>query len=344
MDNRQNKIFTSFMLIGLTVIFLIGFYKTSAAQTVKPIKLNYASFIPTAHIHHKLITDWATEIGKRTNGKIAIDIYPGGTLIGGREMYSGVVKGVADIGTSLFTYTPGRFPLMEGFDLTPGFNSSSVATRVLWDVYNEFKPAELEDTKVLYVFTATRNILISKKPVNSLEDLQGMEIRCSLGHVDFLKLLGATPVPMAQGEAYEALSRGVVKGSLTSADTLKGYKDVELINYITVGCFPIGSFYVVMNLGKWNSLPKETKEVFDKVSKEWMPITAQAWDQVGEENLKFALDKSIKIITLSNEEIVRWKSKLEPIANDYIKKVEAKGLPGRKFVNEISRLTKEYIK
>jgi len=342
MDSRQHNISVPFLAFGLALVFMFGMNKTSPAA---PIELNYASFIPAAHLHHGLITNWASEIQKRTNGRVKIQIFPGGTLVGAKETYVGVVKGIADIGTVPFNYTPGRFPLMESFDLPVGFPSSAVATRILWETYNKFKEAqaEMKETKVLYLFTTTPNAIWSKKPIRTLEDLKGMEIRCA-GDVQLLKLLGAVPVAMPQGEAYEALAKGIVKGSVSSLDVLKGYKQAEVVNFVTIARLPLTPFYVVMNLDKWKSFPQDIQKIFDEVSEEWVPHTAKTWDQGAEEGLKYAVEKKVEVITLPQDELARWKLKLKPLMDAHIKELEAKGLPGTTFVNQIIALNEQYSK
>jgi TRAP-type C4-dicarboxylate transport system substrate-binding protein len=341
MNMKQAGPFGSLVLV-LMLIFMVNI---STAAPTKVIEFNFASFIPATHLHHGLITNWASEIQKRTNGGVKIHILPGGTLVGPKETYTGVVKGIADIGTTPFNYAPGRFPLMESLDLPIGFPSSVVATRILWEVYNKFKEAQVElgETKVLYLFTTTPNAIWSKKPIRTLEDLKGMEIRCA-GDVDLLKLLGAVPVSMPQGETYEALTKGIVKGSVSSLDVLKGYKQAEVINHVTLARLPLTPFYVVMNLNKWKSLPPEIQKIFDDVSEGWMPHTAKTWDQGAEEGLQYARERKVEVITLSKEELARWKLKLKPLIDAHIKELEAKKLPGKAFVAEVIRLNDLYGK
>src|SRR5574342_759195 len=68
-------------------------------------KLNYSIFFPAPHKNAVLSTEWAKEIEKRTNGKVQITVFPGGTLTPADKCYDGVVKGLSDIGFSVFAYT-----------------------------------------------------------------------------------------------------------------------------------------------------------------------------------------------------------------------------------------------
>ena len=52
------------------------------------------------------------------------------------------------------------------------------------------------------------DIIHSRKPIAKLEDLKGQKLRTFGTNADVAKLLGATPVAMTMGEAYDAISKG----------------------------------------------------------------------------------------------------------------------------------------
>src|SRR5690606_23210556 len=78
------------------------------------LTLTYAFFAPAGTFPGRQMAHWAEQLNKRTNGQVTVRTFPGGTLLGAREMYDGVSKGVADIGLGAPSYDPGRFPLTSG--------------------------------------------------------------------------------------------------------------------------------------------------------------------------------------------------------------------------------------
>lgn len=81
------------------------------------IRLSYSIFLPATHIQYKTAEAWAQEIEHRTDGRVQIIMYPGGTLTRPAQVYDGVVEAISDIGMSCPAYTRGRFPLLEALDL-----------------------------------------------------------------------------------------------------------------------------------------------------------------------------------------------------------------------------------
>jgi len=322
--------------------FIIGLSETPAATT----NLSYSIFFPPTHGQSKAAVAWAKEIERRTNGQIKINVFSGGTLTQADQTFDGVLKGISDLGMSCFAYTRGRFPVMEVLDLPLGYPNGRVATRVANDFYKKFKPKELEGVKVLYIHAHGPGLLHTIKPVRSLQDLKGMKIRSTGLSAKVVETLGAVPVAMPQGGTYEALQKGVVDGTFTPIETLKGWKQGEVIKYTTEasGIGYTTAMFVVMNLKKWNALPKDIQNIFEEVSGQWIDVHGKAWDQLDQEGRQYTLSLGNKIIPLSKEENARWKKAVSPIISEHIKTTNAKGLPGQQAVKEVDMFIKKYEK
>jgi len=301
-----------------------------AAAAAKPAELNYSIFFPATHGHTLLATEWAREVEKRTGGAVKINIFAGATLTPADQTYDGVVKGIADVGMSVFSYSKGRFPLTEVLDLPLGYTSGLQATRLANAYYRKFQPKELADVKIMYLTAHGPGILHTKKPVEKLEDLAGLKIRGTGTSAKVVAALGATPVAMPQNEAYDALQKGVVEGLVSPIETLKGWKYAEVVKYTTrdLGAAYSVGFFVAMNRAKWDALPKESQDAIEAVNAEWVDKVGQAWDDFDKAGTEFALSKGVKIIELSKAEDARWAEKVKPMLNDYVAAAKAKGLPG----------------
>lgn len=308
----------------------------------KPTKLTFSIFFPPTHGQTKAAMAWAKEIEQRTDNKVQISVFAGGTLTKAPQCYSGTVKGISDLGFSLFAYTRGRFPVMAAVDLPMGYPNGKVASRVAQEFAKTFKPKELSDVKVLYLHAHGPGLLHTKKPVKKLEDIKGMKIRATGLSAKIVKALGGVPVAMPQGGTYEALKKGVVEGTFGPMEVLKGWKQAEVIKY-TTECYSIGyttTFFIVMNLDKWNALPADIKKIFDEVSDKYTDVHGKVWDSTDQEGRKYTQSLGNKIISLSDEESARWRKAAEPVINDYI----ANTPDGDKHVKKIRELMKKYSK
>jgi len=136
----------------------------------KAISLKLANFFPPDNKISVVMDQWCKEVEKRTNGAVKVTQFTGGTLTPPAQTYISVTRGVTDIGLSFFSYTMGRFPIMEALDLPLGYRSAYVATKLANEFYKKFKPKELDEVKVLFLTTSPPHMLFAKKPVKNLED------------------------------------------------------------------------------------------------------------------------------------------------------------------------------
>lgn len=341
MKNKGLLVTLFFFCFALSLSFTFA-----SAGKAETINLTYSNFFPPTHGHAIAGANMIKEIEKRTNGRVKISYFPGGTLTKPAVCYDGVVKGISDIGQSCFAYTRGKFPVMEAVDLPFGYKSGKVATRVAYEFYKKMMPEELNDVKVLVVHAHGPGILAAKKDVHTLEDLQGMKIRTTGLAAKLAKYLGAAPVAMPQNQAYEALQKGVVEGTFCPIETLKGWKQGEVIDYV-IESEALGyttAMFVVMNKDKYNSLPPDIQKVFDEVGEEWVDVHGEVWNTADKAGYEFVVDLGKEIHGLSPSEEERWIQSINPIIVEYQTRMEEKGLPGRKAVSVLRELVAEYNK
>jgi TRAP-type transport system periplasmic protein len=319
-----------FALISIAISCIMLSISSFSYAQEKVINLNYSNFFPAPHANSILAEQWSKEIEKRTNGKVKITYFPGGTLTPAAQIYDGVVKGISDIGFSCFAYTAGKFPLLEVIDLPLGYKSGTQATKLVNAFYAKFKPKELDDTKVLILHGHGPGLIHTKQPVNKLEDLKGMKIRSTGLAAKIVTALGGAPVGAPQPETYDALRTGVVDGSMAPLEALQGWKWGEIVRYTTLsyGSAYTTAMFVVMNKAKWNALPPNIQKVFEDVSKEYTDKQAALWDKIDTDGAEFAKQKGVKTIVLPAAENARWATKVKPLLDDYVANMKAKGLPG----------------
>ncbi|SME87711.1 TRAP transporter substrate-binding protein [Desulfovibrio gilichinskyi] len=321
----------------LTVIaFVIGFSAMPLSAEAETITLTYSNFFPPTHVQSKLAEAWCKEVEKRTDGKIKISYFPGGTLTKAKQCYDGVVEGLSDIGLSALAYSRGRFPTMAALDLPLGYKSGAAATKVANEVFEKFKPEEFDDVAPMYFHAHGPGLLFTAKtPVKTLEDIQGLKLRGTGNCAKLIQILGAAPVAMSMPDSYQAIRKGVVNGGMYPMETNKGWKMAEVVDYCTLD-FPVGyttTFFVVMNKNKWKSIPADLQKIILDINKEWAVKHGQAWDESDAVGREYFESKGGKFITLSEAEGLRWKEKAAPMMDEYVKMTNDKGLNGKEILD-----------
>ncbi|MBI9086905.1 MAG: TRAP transporter substrate-binding protein [Desulfobacterales bacterium] len=327
----------------MTILFCMTLWTLFVAGNVaeaKTVELNYSVFFPPSHGQCEAAVAWAKEVEKRTDNRVRITVFPGGTLTKANQCFDGVVQGISDIGMSCFAYTRGRFPVMEAADLPLGYPDGLTATRTANAFYSKYRPKELAQVKVLYLHAHGPGLLHSRKPVHALSDLQHMKIRSTGLSAKVVEALGGVPVAMPQGDTYESLQKGVVEGTFGPMEVLKGWRQAEVVT-ATTDCRTVGyttTMFVVMNLAKWQSLPADLQAIIETVNNEWIDVHGRRWDDVDAAGRAYTLERGNQILSLSEPESRMWREAVQPIIDQYVQTASAKGIDGKAVVQDLKDL------
>ena len=339
------KLTVKVLILGVFVCSILAAAFAVTPAAAETIKLSYANFPPAPTFPCVQMERWTTEVKKRTNGKVVVNTFPGGTLLGAKEMMDGVIAGQADIGNLCMAYQPGRFIVTNATSLPVGIPNAKVGSLVLWDLYEKYQPEAFAKVKVLAMFTTAPTNIMSKVPVRTLDDIKGLDLRASGGAAQILGAWGANPDGMPMPATVEALQKGVVKGLYSSLEAMKDFKFAETCKYVTMTNTVIYPFAVVMNQSKWDSLPDDVKKVFDDLRLEQSEWTGDYMDN----HVKAAMDWSVnsekvEVINLPPAEKAKWDAKLQPITDKWVQGAKSKGFPAEEIVAEIKMLIEKHSK
>ena len=328
------------------LFFAVPFLTGSPAGAQETFTFNFSQFVPETHPVTQQCQAWARQIEIRSMGTVKFKHYPASTLLKPEDTWDGVVKGVADIGNSVFAYSAGRFPVMSTLDLPLPYVSALHAATSAVAFYKKMQPEETKSAKVLYVFAHGPGFLHTNKPIDKLEDLKGLRIRATGMTAKLVSALGCVPVAMPQTEVYNALKKNIVDGNITVYEPLKSLNQASVIKYTieTPATAFTAGFYTVMNLEKWNSLPAHIKHIFEEVSEEAPAMMGKTWDDYDVIAKQYSLSLGNKVIKLSDQETERWQKAVEPVRQEYAKLLTEKGLKGEEIVNAAQAVIREQAK
>jgi len=329
------------LFFAVATVFFLVVGNVQAQQ----MKLRLSVMWPPQHAHTKLFEAWGKEVEKATNGRVTVTVFASNTLSPPMQVFDNTVKGVVDVGTALLAYAPGRLPLSEVLQLPLGYRNGYQGSKLANAYYKKFRPKEFDDVKVLFLHGAAPGFIFTKKPVKSMADIKGLRIRANAENAPIVKALGAAPVTMPVTEAYDALSRGVVDGTLFPLEALQGFRIGEVVSTVleNYGVSYLTSQFVIMNKDKWNKLSPEDQKAIEKINDEFNDRIGRQWVELDQKAKEFAMSKGVKFISVSKEEEEETAKKMKPILDDYVKMTKAKGLPGEealKFCQEFLRTFK----
>jgi len=306
------------------------------------IKLRYSVIWPQMHPMTKLMVQWGEDVEKATQGRIKTTMFASNTLSPPMQAYDATVKGVVDVAGNLLAYSPGRLPLSEVLQQPLGYKNGYQASKLANAYYKKFRPKEFEDVKVMYLHGAAPGFIMTKKPIKTAADIKGLRLKANAENADIVKNLGGAPVTMPVSETYDALSRGIVDGTLFPVEALQGFKIGEVVKTVLedYGVSYMTSMYVVMNKAKWDSIPPADQKAIEQINDEYNEKIAKLWVELDNKAKEFALGKGVTFVTVPAKDQAATAEKMKPIWDDYVKMAKSKGLPG----DEALKFCQDYLK
>ena len=288
------------------------------------IKWRMQNYVPgTVDSYQILGPDFCDLVRVMSNGRLDITPYAAGELVKNTEIMDAVGKGVVECGVGLGAYWSGKIPVAKMvYGLPYTFqNRAELQTFLVKTDFLSIVRRAYADNNVYFVGPAIDNgfTQLSKKPVNSVDDLKEMKLRAPGAVANLLEGLGASMVSLSGTELYTALATGVIDGC-----TYGGFKtqwqlgNHEVTEYIMwPKIMPVHMpWELLVKADSWNALDDDLKAIVNA-----------AWIQ--QENVNFAnkytgdieylvkmQDYGLKVVTLSDDDQAKMREAAQKVLAD----------------------------
>ncbi len=334
------------ILVG--VVVLLAAKLGAAAAFAQDVTLKLHHFLPPQAIAQtEFLEPWAEKIAAQSGGRIKIDIYPAMQL-GGKppQLYDQVRDGVVDLVWTVPSYTPGRFPKIEVFEL-PFITASAEATsQAVMEYADKHLQGYFPGVRPLLFHVHAPGLLhMNDRPIRRLEDLVGAKLRAPTRAItETLNQLGAVPVGMPAPQVPQAISRGVVDGTVFPYEVTLPLRIHEITDSHTTIWDGRGLYTTVlmlaMNQRAYEDLPEDLRAIID--ANAGMAIAGdigRVWDEAEAPGRAAAEAEGDQFIDLDAAEIDRWKFGSEPVVTRW---VESIGDDGQALLDDARALVAKY--
>ena len=326
---------------SLLALVLFWIVTHATAQSSAPTLLQISSWVPPGHfIYRELMAPWAAAVEKASQGRVKVETLPKGVSSPAGH-FDAIRDGLADVTFNIHGYVPGRFTLTKLVELPFIGDNAEALSVAYWRMHEKHlaRVGEHKGLKVLALFAhGPGQVYNSRKPINSLADLQGIKFRVGGGMVnDVGRLIGANTMLKPATESYELISTGVADGVFFPAESVSTFKLEKFLKFATI--FPGGlyntSFVFFMSDDKFQKLSKADQDAIMSVSGEPLSRSmGRVWD-VRDREAVAILDKagvsSVKASGALLDDVVKRTVSLEA---DWIKDANSKGLDGARVLSD----------
>lgn len=327
---------TAVMVLGVS---LTGCASTSNQPETKPVTIKLAHENVSKHPMGQAFIKFKELVETRSKGEIVVDLYDGGKFGGGREIVEGLQSGLLQMGSSA---TPNLQSFSDGFllfDMPFLFPNYESTDKVTDGPIGQKMASALEKSNVKglgYIEIGFRNLYNNTRPIEKMEDLQGMKIRstASKAHIATLKNLGANPTPVAWGEVYTALQQKTVDGIDIDLNLAWFNNFHEVQKNLTIVNSLYSPHLVMMNKPFYDQLSAAHKKIVDESFNEIKLYERK----LIRDNEKMIIEKyketGTKVIVLSPEERARWAKQTSSVYAEY------ENIIGKELIEEVRQLVK----
>lgn len=253
------------LMLLLSVVFCLS--QASAKTYVMKFAFQFPDKIYEAN-EATFADTFKAHLESNSNGRIKVELYPGGVLGKERENFVNVQNNVIQATLSSVGGVAQFYKTISLVDIPFAFKNHNVA----WRVYDGWFGKELREdirqkTGVRCLATTETGGFFaftnSKRPVKTPKDMKGLKFRTmeNPGHIKMISLLGGSAVPIAWLELYTSLQTGVIEGQMNPLPIIFVGKLEEVQKYVTITNHLYGTDWFMVNDQWFGSLPKDLQKL-----------------------------------------------------------------------------------
>ena len=256
------------LAMSLLLCMMLSLLPVTANADEGKYQLSIGTTVAESHVWTKLAQQVADEMKEKTNGEVVITVYPGGSLGNEASMFEQMQMGTIDMIVAGYSTVSGFVPSL-GLTNVPYLFSSTEAFEKSCDPQGnlfQFLQKQLEDNdlgvSVLGLCNGGVKCLHSAKPINSFDDIQGVNMRVTTSATDqkVWSLLGTVPTAQSFNELYSLVQSGMVDLFDCSMSAFISSALYEVAPYIAVTNHSFAGAWTLVSDSTMKKLPPEYQE------------------------------------------------------------------------------------
>ena len=280
-----------FIMLAATFLFMIP-----QGASAEPVKLTVAEIHPKDYPTTEGLFKFAELVKQRSNGQIIIDVKFGGQLgKGEKKVVEQVQFGALDMARISISPVTEFVPDLEAFGLPYIWSSRNHEWKVLNGSTGQRLLKDVENYKfygLAYYESGARSFYNSKREIKTVADLKGLKIRVQKSKlmIDLVNTMGANATPIAFGEVYDAISKGVIEGA-----------ENNWPSYESTGHYEVAKYYTLDEHTRVPEILVASKIAFDKKLK---PDQIKLIMQAAKDTQEFVIQKWLERVENSKKKVV----------------------------------------
>jgi TRAP-type C4-dicarboxylate transport system substrate-binding protein len=333
---KSTAISRSAAMLASAITLFANFSTPARAETFE-----FAVWYSDRDFYADYARTWASEIEKRTEGRVKFKLHFSGALVAAKETVNAVRTGAAGGGTTSASFVAGLARPVAYFEALfwiPG--DPKIALDTIHKLQEPTsKLLEQRGLKLMFNFPSAGLVSnCSNSHIKATSDWKGKKVR-SAGRWQGVQLqaVGASAVALDPGEVYVALQQKTVDCILFLANLTLSSKVYEVAPYITYWRDGANSSMYYLNMAQWNKVSPADQKIMLQVSDEVLAAGTMKMAEQQDEALKELEKAGAKVYRATPEEISAMRRAMSPV---YAELEKFTGAEGKPFADAILPLQK----
>lgn len=314
------------MLRRLFTVSLLAVAVGAHANAIETRTIKFPSASNKGHPQVQGVEKFAEIVAKKTGGKFTVKPFPGGALGPDLQTVSAMQGGTMEMTVMNASLLAGNVKEMAVFDFPFLFSNTREADAVADGPVGRKLLDKLQERGLVglaYWDLGFRQIHTAKKPVAKADDFNGMKMRVipTPLYVDFMKALGASPVPMPFTETYTALEQGAIDGMTNPLLNILDGKYNEVSKYLTITNHMYTPQAVIVSKKFWDKLSPTEQQILRDAAQETAVIQRKIARDEAAKVLAEVKKAGMTVIEMSPEEIAKLRERSKPVLEKYTKEL-----------------------
>ena len=214
------------------------------------------------------VTSFADRVKAMSGGRLSFKVFSGGELVPPFGVEDAVQQGTAEIGHSTPYYAAGKNPALHFFSTVPFGLSATEHTAWLRYGGGQELWNKLYAQRGLIPFysgnSGTQSGGWFSKPINSVDDLKGLNMRIAGLGGEAMRALGVNAVLLPPPEIFPAFKSGAIDAAEWVGPLLDqafGLHKVAKLCYVPAFHEPAAALEIVVNEDAYNELPEDLQAI-----------------------------------------------------------------------------------
>ena len=259
------------LIAAATVATLVAPF-SALSQDIKPRIIRFGYGLNEASNQGRAAKVFAEAVDKASGGKMKVRAIGAAALGPDTQMQQALIGGAQEMMVGSTATLVGITKEMALWDTPFLFSNAKEADELLDGPVGDKVKAKLQDkglVGLVYWENGFRNLTNSKRPVNKMEDFDGIKLRVMQNNVFLTSFntLGANAVPMSFSELFGALETKTVDGQENPYNTILSSKFYEVQKYLTVTNHVYSPWIVLVSKKWWDGLSKDEQKILSDAAK-----------------------------------------------------------------------------